>query len=155
MDDLFGHELPEWDNDRFRRDDDEDWKIRPRWETAERLYAQCSEIFNLCKLLTDSLSGEWQIAEQQMIMSNISIVGAKIVGAASADLYILHVEKAAIIRQNMRELREQLIMLEMMQTGNSRYCQLILQEIERFKGVFKIWVSHFKRDDVEDDWGLF
>lgn len=157
MEDLFKYELPEWDRNRFQNGDHEgeDWKMAPQWEAAEKLYEHCREIFKLCRLLSESLTGEWAESQRSMIMDNISIVGAKIVGAEASDLYIIRMEKAATIRQNMKELREQLIVLEMMQAENSPYCQLILNEIEQFKEQFKQWISFFKKDDFEDDWGLF
>lgn len=155
--DLFAYELPEWNEHRFQREDQEgdEWKTAAQGEAAKKLYGHCREIFKLCRLLTESVTGDWAESQRSMIMSNISIIGAKIVGAESGDLYILRMEKAAIIRHNMKELREQLIMMEIMQTENGTYCQVILKEIDLFKAQFKYWVSLFKKDDIEDDWGLF
>src|SRR5690606_20192728 len=155
--DYFNYEMPEWDRNRFSSEDDEGeaWKMQPQWDAAEKLYDHCREIFKLCHLLNESISGEWAESSRSMIMANTSIIGAKIVGAESGNLYILRMENAAIIRLNMIELRHQLIMLNELQPDLNPYCQHILAEIEKFKQQFKVWISFFKNDEFEDDWGLF
>jgi hypothetical protein len=33
--------------------------------------------------------------------------------------------------------------------------QIIRDEIDKFRELFKIWVSTFQKDECEDEWGLF
>ena len=33
--------------------------------------------------------------------------------------------------------------------------QVIRDEIDKFKDLFKIWVATFEKDEYEDEWGLF
>ena len=33
--------------------------------------------------------------------------------------------------------------------------QIILDEIDHFRELFKVWVGTFQKDEFEDEWGLF
>ena len=35
------------------------------------------------------------------------------------------------------------------------YGRIIRSEIDKFRELFKIWVSTFQKDEYEDEWGLF
>jgi len=64
-------------------------------------------------------------------------------------------ENAAIIRKtaqfiyiSMDSFVEEGIMEDM-------HRQIIRDEIDKFRTLFKTWVATFEKDDVEDEWGLF
>ncbi|MBE8721192.1 hypothetical protein [Sphingobacterium pedocola] len=157
MEELFRHEMPEWDRSRFLTEDNdgEEWKLLPQLEAAEKLYEQCREIFRLCRLMGVQMTGLWGEAHRDLIMESICIVGPKIISAETTGLYVTCMENAAVIRYNMGQLRNMLITMDMLDTKAKYYSPHILEEIETFKRLFKVWISFFKKDDWEDEWGLF
>jgi hypothetical protein len=89
-----------------------------------------------------------------MIMSDAHEVAVKI-KSSEAGLYIIRMENAAIIRKNAQfiKISTNSFMLDGMMEPQHR--QVIRDEIDNFKELFKSWVNTFEKDEFEDDWGLF
>jgi hypothetical protein len=64
-------------------------------------------------------------------------------------------ENAAIIRKNAQYIK--ICMLGFWAEGviDETYCEIIRDEIDNFRQLFKQWVATFVKDEYEDEWGLF
>lgn len=153
--------LPEWDDHRMlqRRYEGEEWKIAPQMEAAKNLYNKWREIFlyveSYCETLQDSEEYDHTEKNKELIWQNLFIVAPKIIGAAGIDEYVQKMENASIIRNNCRELMEQVSFTAMVGAGETPYAEAIEMEMDIFRGLFKIWVATFVKDEYEDEWGLF
>lgn len=151
------NEIPDWDfRKRFREGESgEGWKREPVIRRAELLYAQAREVYRYAKLFCESLKGEMAASTRSLIMQNAGIIPTKIIGAESGDLYMVRMENASIIRTNCRQLIEQLSFAEMTEMCNADYTALMKAEMGKFRLLFVDWVSHFEKDEFEDEWGLY
>ncbi len=155
------HSLPEWDEHRLlsRCYEGEDWKVKAQLNAARNLYNKWREIFVLvesyCETLQDS--GEYDQAQKnkELIWQNLFIVAPKIIGAAGTDCYVLKMENASIVRNNCREMLDQIHFTAMVGASQQNYAEAIEQEMTIFRELFKQWVATFQRGDDEDEWGLF
>lgn len=155
------HSLPEWDEHRLlsRRYEGEDWKERVQLDAAKNLYNKWREVFVLvesyCETLQDSHDYDQAQKNKELIWQNLFIVAPKIIGAAGTDLYVLKMENASIVRNNCRELLEQIQFTALVGASEVDYATAIEEEILVFRQLFKQWVATFQRDEFEDEWGLF
>ena len=155
------HSLPEWDDHRLlqRRFEGEEWKLKPQLDAAKNLYNKWREIFLLvesyCETLQDSKEYDHAEKNKELIWQNLFIVAPKIIGAAGADLYVLKMENASIVRYNCRELMEQVRFTATVGAGEEKYAEAIEHEMDIFRELFKTWVNTFIKDSNEDEWGLF
>jgi len=152
------NDIPEWDFNKYRDEDDdegEDWKINPKIERAKALYNQGRHIYSCAKVFCESLKGEMAESTKSLIMQNAMMICPKIVGAEGGNIYIIRMENASIIRTNARELETQVRAAVMFEEVNEAYADVLINEIEIFKTYFIEWVSHFEKDDIDDEWGLY
>jgi len=155
------HSLPEWDDHRMlqRRYEGEEWKMATQLEAAKNLYNKWRDIFLLvesyCETLQDSKEYDHAEKNKELIWQNLFIVAPKIIGAAGIDEYVLKMENASIIRNNCRELMEQVNFTAMVGAGEEEYAAAIEREMDIFRDLFKTWVATFRKDEYEDEWGLF
>lgn len=155
------HSLPEWDDHRMlqRRYEGEEWKMAAQLEAAKNLYNKWRDIFLLvesyCETLQDSKEYDHAEKNKELIWQNLFIVAPKIIGAAGIDEYVSKMENASIIRNNCRELMEQVNFTAMVGAGEEEYAAAIEREMDIFRELFKTWVATFRKDEYEDEWGLF
>jgi hypothetical protein len=155
------HSLPAWEDHRMlqKRYEGDEWKLRPQFEAAEQLYNKWREIFVLvesyCETLQDSEEYDHAEKNKELIWQNLFIVAPKIIGAAGADTYTLKMENASIVRNNCREMMEQISFTAIVGAGEEKYAEAIEQEMDIFRELFRNWVATFIKDDHEDEWGLF
>jgi hypothetical protein len=91
-----------------------------------------------------------------MIWENALIIPAKIAGAEGGDIYDLRMENAAIIRKAAREIYVTVGYLDLGRIKDLDYTDIIRNEIDEFKILFREWVKSFDVwNYVVDDWGLF
>ena len=149
--------LPEWDDFKHfhYNEEGEDWKNKPKLERAKNLYNQAREIYKYATIFTETLKGEMAEMTKELILQNAMMLCPKIMGAEGGDIYILRMENASIIRTNARELETQVKAALLFEQCNKKDAHVVIAEIEKFKELFKIWVSHFEKDDITDDWGLY
>ncbi len=104
------NELPEWDDDEFRDEDEEgeEWKPNPTRDLCKAMYAQWNHLLIVLNAAFDSLKEPGEDAifskdhledQKQMILGDAYEVGAKI-RSSEVGLYIIRMENAAIIRKN-------------------------------------------------------
>ena len=155
------HSLPAWNDHKMlkRRYEGEEWKVKPQMEAAEKLYNKWREIFMLvesyCETLQDSKDYDHAEKNKELIWQNLFIVAPKIIGAVGADLYTLKMENASIVRNNCREMMEQIRFTALVGAGEEKYTEAIQHEMDIFRALFKTWVNTFEKDEYEDEWGLF
>jgi len=156
--------MPEWEHfSRFGRDDeDEDnlsqydaEKVRLKVNRAKLLYNQARAIYKCAAIFCETLEGEMAEITSGLIMQNAMMLCPKIIGAEGADLYLLRMENASIIRTNCRELETQIKAADLFGICNADYKNIVLDEIEKFRLLFIDWVKNFEKDDHEDEWGLY
>ncbi|MCC6290110.1 MAG: hypothetical protein IT249_19705 [Chitinophagaceae bacterium] len=155
------HSLPAWNDHKMlkKRYEGEEWKVKPQFEAAEKLYNKWREIFLLvesyCETLQDSKDYDHAEKNKELIWQNLFIVAPKIIGAVGADLYTSKMENASIVRNNCREMMEQIKFTAMVGAGEEKYAEAIQREMDIFRKLFKAWVNTFVKDEYEDEWGLF
>jgi len=164
IDDL--NELPEWDDDEFRDDEDEEgeeWKPNPTRDLCKAMYGQWNQVMIVLKAAFDSLKepGEDSLYPKDyiedrkaMMLADAHEVAVKI-RSSEAGLYIIRMENASIIRKNAQFIKistNGFIEDDLME---EQHRQIIQNEIDTFREIFKQWVGSFEKDDCEDEWGLF
>jgi len=164
--------LPEWDDDDFRDEEEEEgeaWKPNPTRDACKALYEQWKQVMIVLKgamepLDTDEedkdlpdshdLPAEYWADHKSMIMGDAFQVAVKI-KSSEAGLYMIRMENASIIRKNAQFISSS--MLTMIADGviEEAHGRVIREEIDKFRLLFRHWVSTFERDEFEDEWGLF
>ncbi len=163
IDDL--NELPEWDEDEFQEEEEEGegWKPNPTRDLCKAMYEQWNQVMIVLKAAFDSMQepGDNRLYpkgyiedHKAMMLADAYQVAAKI-RSSEAGLYIIRMENAAIIRKNAQFIKistNGFIEDDLME---EQYRLIIRSEIDNFRELFKQWVATFKKDDCEDEWGLF
>jgi hypothetical protein len=155
--------LPDWDDEKFPEEEGEAWKTNEIRAAGKALYLKWREVFGLVLAFTENLadgpeenkSETHEQSTQRLIYENAMIIAPKIRSASIVDLYILQMENAAIIRTNAKQLMEQLSFAVLMGCGEESYKEVIADAMNEFRLLFKDWVATFKKDEFEDEWGLF
>ncbi len=149
-----------WEDD--DEDDNEDGGYDPEKERrkleALPIYQKALEIYDLTKRITDTLDKEEDSNPyREMMLEDAMIVPAKIAGAEAMDDYILKMENAVVIKIHARSLLTQTSALRYLAALDEEYIQLLRNEIEEFRFLFKKWVGTFDIDTTKegDGWGLF
>lgn len=158
------NDLPEWDDHRF--DDGEGgeaWKPNPTKAACKAMYLQWGTVMTVLKAAFDSLNepdeediiNKEMIADEiAMIMNDAHVVAVKI-QSSEVGLYTIRMENASIIRKNAQFIKistNSFIIDDLMEPVHR---QIIRDEIDNFRELFKIWVSTFEKDEYLDEWGLF
>ena len=159
------NELPDWDDNEFSDDDEgEGWKPNPTRDACKAMYQQWNTVMMVLKAAFDSLKEpdeEDNMLSKEMLEDHIAMltgdafeVAVKI-KSSETGLYIIRMENAAIIRKNAQYIY--ISTNGFMQDGlmEPQHRQIIRDEIDQFRELFKTWVSTFKKDEYEDEWGLF
>lgn len=133
----------------------EEWKNIPKRKAAKDLYEQAWKVYNYSRIFCESLKGEHSEMNSSLILQNATILCPKIVGAEGGDNYMIRMENASIIRTNAIELRTQVKACALFDESSEDLVAVIVDEIEVLKEKFKLWISYFEKDDIEDDWGLY
>ena len=152
-------DIPDFDNffniqDEFENEGEE-WKPKPKRQAAKKLYEQAWRILIYAQLFCESLKEDEEKHHASLIMENATILCPKIAGAEGGNNYIILMENASIIRTNAIQLKTQLFAAAMFNQDLEEYAETLIEEIEVFKLLFKVWVQFFEKDDVKDDWGLY
>lgn len=161
IDDL--HDIPEWDDDRFKEETEEgdEWKHAAKNERAKALYNQWRTVFSMVQGLLDILEPTDEVPEDYLehlkasVLGDATLVPAKIRGAEAGDMYILRMENASIIRTAANAVYISMSGFRMMEVADDSHLDAVRSEIQVFRELFKEWVNGFERDEFEDEWGLF
>jgi hypothetical protein len=88
-----------------------------------------------------------------MLLSDAHMVAVKI-RSSEAGLYMLRMENACLIRMYAQSIQSSMF-TKIAEGFIEAHGMVIREEIDKFKLLFKYWVSTFERDEFEDEWGLF
>jgi len=159
------NDLTPWNDHEFddEAEQGEEWKPDPTKAACKAMYQQWGTVMIVLKAAFDSLHepAEEELMSKEMIddhvamiMSDAYEVAVKI-KSSEAGLYTIRMENAAIIRKNAQfiKISNNSFMLDGMMEPQHRL--VIRDELDKFRGLFKIWVASFKKDEFEDEWGLF
>lgn len=157
MDMSYLNPLPEWEDLRQHIDKDEAWKWKEALQAAEKLYCQWREVFGLVMAFIETLPEEENesLSTKSMICQNAYIVAPKIISASGDTLYQVKMENAALIRFNCHQMWEQVGFAVLTNKADVAHEEVIEEALNKFKELFRNWVATFKRDEYEDEWGLF
>jgi hypothetical protein len=157
------NDLPPWDDHEFGDEEGEEWKPDDTKAACKAMYLQWSTVMTVLKAAFDSLQEptEDDILNKEMIEDHVSMIMgdayqvAVKIKSSEAGLYTIRMENAAIIRKNAQfiKISTNSFMLDGIMEPQHR--QVIRDEIDNFRELFKVWVSTFKKDEFEDEWGLF
>jgi hypothetical protein len=146
------------DDDDTNDDDDYDPEKEQRKLEALPIYKKAMEILDLTEQIVDTFNDEDHAKmHKQGMLENAMIIPAKIAGAEAMDDYILKMENATIIKIHARSLLTQTSSAKYLHLQDERYLQLLRDEIETFRLLFKEWVATFENGTTKegDGWGLF
>jgi hypothetical protein len=158
IDDL--HDLPEWEEDSVD-DEGEEWKYKAKKERAKALYNKWREVYTLVEGLlsilepNDEMPEEYLDHTKEMIRGDAMLVCVKISGAEAADMYVIRMENASMIRTAANSVYISMSGLRMMEVAEDAHLDAVRAEIDIFRELFKEWVDGFEKDEFEDEWGLF
>lgn len=158
-------DLPDWDDDEFKDEDEggEEWKPNPTRDACKELYKQWQQVMIVLNGALDSMVIEekedgfpadyWE-DHKAMLLGDAFQIAAKI-KSSEAGLYIIRMENASIIRKNAQFIKSSMLTMMSEEVIEKAHGQIIRDEIDNFRELFKIWVSTFQKDECEDEWGLF
>jgi len=163
----FNHlsDLPEWDDDEFKDEDEEgeEWKPNPTKEACKKLYQQWQQVMIVLNGAFDSMNIEekeggfppdyWE-DHKGMILGDAYQVAVKI-KSSEVGLYTIRMENASIIRKNAQFIKSSMLTMMSEEVIEEEYGKIIRSEIDKFRELFKTWVNTFQKDEYEDEWGLF
>jgi hypothetical protein len=165
--------LPEWeDDDDFREDDEEgeEWKPKPTTEACKSMYEQWKQVMIVLKGAFENenseknkntnntdeagFSAEYWEDHKAMVLGDAYQVAVKI-KSSEAGLYMIRMENATLIRKNAQFISSSMLTMIAERVIEEAHGMVIRDEINKFRMLFRHWVSTFKRDEFEDEWGLF
>ncbi len=159
------NDLPEWDDHEFEdeENDDEGWKPNPTKEACKAMYMQWNMVMTVLQAAFDSLTepAEADAIEKEMLDDHISMIMSDAyevavkIKSSEAGLYTIRMENASIIRKNAQFIKISTNSFLVDGKMDPKHRLIIREEIDRFKELFKTWVATFKKDEFEDEWGLF
>ncbi len=156
-------DLPEWEDERFKDDDDEgeEWKPDPTHDACAALYNKWQEIVFLLKGFLAPFLEKDKDEEGMMeftagqLMGDAWQVGAKIKSSEAAGIYIVRMENASIIRMLAQGISSSLLMYLEETDADEQHVAVLRDEITAFRMLFIEWVTTFEKDEFTDEWGLF
>lgn len=159
-------QMPEWNDDDFRdqEEEGEEWKPNPTRDACKILYQQWQQVMILLNGALESIDPqekedgfpfEYWDDNKTMILADAYQVGIKIQGSETANMYVLRMENAAIIRKNAQYIQSSILTMMIEQVIEEAHGQVIRDEIDTFRERFREWVSTFQKDEYDDEWGLF
>ena len=144
-------------------DDDDENEFDPEEEKrkleSKPIFQKAEEIRELTQRIVDTMEKNAPQSEIQssLMLEDSMLIPAKIAGAEAVDDFILKMENAVIIKIHARSLLARTSSLKYLKLVDPEYLQLLRDEIEAFRLLFKKWIASFQIDSVKegDGWGLF
>jgi hypothetical protein len=147
-----------WEDEDDNDDDGYDPEEERRKLEALPIYKKSLEILDLTQQIVDTFDEEDSAKiHRQIMLEDAMIIPAKIAGAEAVDDYVLKMENATVIKIHARSLLTQTSSAKYLDLLDERYLQLLRDEIEAFRLLFRTWVKTFEIDTTKegDGWGLF
>lgn len=144
----------------FGEFDDEDNDYVSSYDKTKEMpiFKKAMEISDTVREICDLIPDDDEILStfKDFMLSDSTMIPAKIAAAEGGDIYDLRMENAAIIRKCARDLMVQNHSLEAFGFEHVEYYNIVRQQIEEFRLLFIKWVESFdKWNYIVDDWGLF
>ncbi len=156
------NDIPEWDDNLKNIDEEgEEWKPNPTRDACKALYQQWSVILTMLKgaLITENEVKETEETHssyyKSMMIGDAYEVAAKIRSSEAGGIYVIRMENACIIRKNAQAIQSSMLVFMSEGEMDKKYGEIIRNEIDVFKVLFKKWVNTFEKDEFTDEWGLF
>ncbi|MCY7311528.1 MAG: hypothetical protein LH619_12175 [Chitinophagaceae bacterium] len=157
--------LPEWDDDDFRDEEEEGegWKPNRTRDACKEMYEQWKQVMIVLQGALDSMNtdtgkggfpAEYWEDHKGMLLGDAYQVAVKI-KSSEAGLYMIRMENASIIRKNAQFIKSSMLTIMAENVIEEAHGHVIREEIDKFRVLFRHWVSTFERDEFEDEWGLF
>ena len=158
-------DLPDWDDDEFKDEEEEgeEWKPNLTRAACKELYKQWQQVMIVLNGALDSMVIEekengfpadyWE-DHKAMLLGDAFQIAVKI-KSSEAGLYTIRMENASIIRKNAQFIKSSMLTMMSEEVIEKAHGDVIREEIDKFRELFKIWVSTFQKDEYEDEWGLF
>lgn len=120
------------------------------------VYQKAKEILILAEYICESFKddGQKDFIERQ-VLSNATMLTAKIMGAAVCDGHSLRMESLMKIKFSIRELFDGVLFAQLIKINHNDYVQLMRNAIEEFRLEFVKWIRTFDAsNDLKDDWAI-
>jgi hypothetical protein len=163
LDNLSG--MPDWDDEfksMYEDSEEEDWQPDATHRACKALYLQWQQVVLLLNGLLDSVTTtedsfpmEILDSQKEIILVDAHEVAAKIRSSEAGGIYIIRMENAAIIRKNAQFIKTSIAGMLAEEVIDEQHGELVRAEIDKFRELFKQWIGTFKKDEFEDEWGLF
>lgn len=166
-------QMPEWNDEEFRDEDEEgeEWKTKATRDACKALYKQWQQVMVLVNGALESMNlrekenaglperqsfpvDYWE-DHKSMILADAYQIAVKIQSSEIGNMYTLRMENASIIRKNAQFIKSSILTMMIERIVEEDHGQVIRDEIDKFREVFKEWVNSFQKDEFEDEWGLF
>jgi len=159
-------DLPEWEDQEFREEEEEGeaWKPNPTRDACKALYEQWQQVMIVLNGALDSMKieekedgfpAEYWEDHKGMLLGDAYQVAVKVKSSEAGDMYMIRMENAGIIRKNAQFIKSAMLTMISEEVIEEAHGMVIRDEIDKFRELFKIWVSTFKKDEFEDEWGLY
>lgn len=158
------NELPEWkDREVDDEDDAEGWKPNPTLDACKAMYGKWNEIMGMLHGALGSLKdisekdddASFTKEQKRMILGDAIETGVKIRSSEAGGIYIIRMENAAIIRKNAQYIKSAILGMMIEGEIEEDYGDIIRNEIDVFRDLFKTWILTLEKDEYTDEWGLF
>lgn len=158
------HDLPRWDDFRFKPEEDgyEKQARQATTEACRSLYNKWVHIHSMIRGALDTKT-KAPVEEKELNESYLEHLSETIlcegfevavkIRSSEVGLFIIRMENAAIIRRNAQFISSSLLLL--MGVIEEAYIMAIRDEIDQFRELFREWVNTFEKDEILDEWGLF
>jgi hypothetical protein len=162
-------DLPDWEDRRpsdFLDEDEEadSWKSRETTEACKAMYGQWQQVVYLLNgVLPEEKEGQsaedgFKAMVAVQIWSDVHLAAVKMLSSEVVH-YVGKMENAAIIRKCAQDVALSLWSLQDDEEDGGgleeSHRQVLRAEIDKFRELFKAWLATFRKDDYEDEWGLF
>lgn len=159
-------DLPEWEDDDFRDEDEEgeSWKPNPTRDACKALYQQWQQVMIVLNGALDSMSivekedgfpAEYWEDHKAMLLGDAFQVAVKVQSSEAGNMYMIRMENAGIIRKNAQFIKSAMLTMMSEEVIEEAHGRVIREEIDKFRLLFKTWVSTFEKDEFDDEWGLY
>lgn len=122
------------------------------------IYKKALEILDLTEQIVDTFVDESMARRhRESMLEDAMMLPAKIAGAEAMDYYVHKMENATVVKIHARSLLTQTASIKYLGIVNEQYVQLLRDEIESFRLLFREWVKTFDVNTTKegDGWGLF
>lgn len=157
--------LPEWDDEGFRKIDEEEDNEERKNEIG---FTTCKTLYNQWREVMAGINGLFSYATQaadipetflqtqkESVLGDAYQVAVKVRSSAGLDMYVLKMENAAIIRKNAMHIHTQIGGMAGMGFIEEAHAKAVRSDIDKFRLLFIEWINTFEKDDFEDEWGFF